>query len=202
MATMATMATSTTMMPSHETSRSNGGSKPQQHLKIDFSSFYINNKSAANLAASDAIIVSPRPTTATATAATATATATATTTTTTTTKNTRDKMPNITQSPYDGKLCAESDEACFEELYDVFYHGENARHLLNARLEILESGIIFSVNWLGGRIRGRDFGSIPKRDLLLCLYGERFSRGDTNVLGSVVSSLNCFELVIEVRMLL
>ena len=191
MATMATMATSTTMMPSHETSRSNGGSKPQQHLKIDFSSFYINNKSAANLAASDAIIVSPRPTTATATA-----------TATTTTKNTRDKMPNITQSPYDGKLCAESDEACFEELYDVFYHGENARHLLNARLEILESGIIFSVNWLGGRIRGRDFGSIPKRDLLLCLYGERFSRGDTNVLGSVVSSLNCFELVIEVRMLL
>ena len=190
MATMAT-TTTTTMMPSHETSRSNGGSKPQQHLKIDFSSFYINNKSAANLAASDAIIVSPRPTTATAAAAT-----------TTTTKNTRDKMPNITQSPYDGKLCAESDEACFEELYDVFYHGENARHLLNARLEILESGIIFSVNWLGGRIRGRDFGSIPKRDLLLCLYGERFSRGDTNVLGSVVSSLNCFELVIEVRMLL
>ena len=195
MATMATIATSTTtMIPSHETSRSDGGSKPQQHLKIDFSSFYINNKSAANLAASDAIIVSPRPTTATA--------ATTTTTTTTTTKNTRDKMPNITQSPYDGKLCAESDEACFEELYDVFYHGENARHLLNARLEILESGIIFSVNWLGGRIRGRDFGSIPKRDLLLCLYGERFSRGDTNVLGSVVSSLNCFELVIEVRMLL
>ena len=192
MATMAT--TSATMMPSHETSRSNGGSKPQQHLKIDFSSFYINNKSAANLAASDALIVSPRPTTAAAAAAAAA--------TTTTTKNTRDKMPNITQSPYDGKLCAESDEACFEELYDVFYHGENARHLLNARLEILESGIIFSVNWLGGRIRGRDFGSIPKRDLLLCLYGERFSRGDTNVLGSVVSSLNCFELVIEVRMLL
>ena len=190
---MATMATMATMMPSHETSRSNGGSKPQQHLKIDFSSFYINNKSAANLAASDAIIVSPRPTT----AATATATATATTT-----KNTRDKMPNITQSPYDGKLCAESDEACFEELYDVFYHGENARHLLNARLEILESGIIFSVNWLGGRIRGRDFGSIPKRDLLLCLYGERFSKGDTNVLRSVVSSLDCFGLVIEVRMLL
>ena len=188
---MSAITTSTTMMPSHETSRSNGGSKPQQHLKIDFSSFYINNKSAANLAASDAIIVSPRPTTATAATATAT-----------TTKNTRDKMPNITQSPYDGKLCAESDEACFEELYDVFYHGENARHLLNARLEILESGIIFSVNWLGGRIRGRDFGSIPKRDLLLCLYGERFSRGDTNVLGSVVSSLNCFELVIEVRMLL
>ena len=197
MATMATIATSTTtMISSHDTSRSSGvGSKPQQHLKIDFSSFYINNKSAANLAASDAIIVSPRPTTATATATAATATAT-------TTKNTRDKMPNITQSPYDGKLCAESDEACFEELYDVFYHGENARHLLNARLEILESGIIFSVNWLGGRIRGRDFGSIPKRDLLLCLYGERFSRGDTNVLGSVVSSLNCFELVIEVRMLL
>ena len=197
MATMATSTTTTTMISSHDTSRSNGGSKPQQHLKIDFSSFSINNKSAANLAASDAIIVSPRPTTATAATATA-----ATATATTTTKNTRDTMPNITQSPYDGKLCAESDEACFEELYDVFYHGENARHLLNARLEILESGIIFSVNWLGGRIRGRDFGSIPKRDLLLCLYGERFSRGDTNVLGSVVSSLNCFELVIEVRMLL
>ena len=193
MATIATIATSTTtMISSHDTSRSSCvGSKHQQHLKIDFSSFYINNKSAANLAASDAIIVSPRPTTATAATAAAT-----------TTKHTRDKMPNITRSPYDGKLCAESDEACFEELYDVFYHGENARHLLNARLEILESGIIFSVNWLGGRIRGRDFGSIPKRDLLLCLYGERFSRGDTNVLGSVVSSLNCFELVIEVRMLL
>jgi hypothetical protein len=182
----------TTMTPSYETSSSSSGvgSKLQQQMKID----YNNNKSAADSGAPDAIIVSPRPSP-TAAAATATATATATTTTTT---NSVDK-PIIAKSPYDGKRCAESDEACFKELYDVYYFGKNACHLLNARLEILKSGIIFSVSWLEGRITGRDFGSILKTNLLLCLSGERFSKGDANVLKSVVSSLDCFELVIEVR---
>jgi len=138
-----------------------------------FKSDHINNNSAAGSAAAPgAIIVSPR----------------------------RRRPTTTTHSPYDGKRCAESDEACFDELYDIFYLGQNARHLLNARIEILKSGMIFSVIWSEeGRIRGKEFGSIPRRDLLLCLFGERFSKGDENVLKSVVLSLECFELVIEVR---
>jgi hypothetical protein len=162
--------TTTTTTSSSSLSSSLSTHDDQYH---HFKSDHINNNSAAGSAAAPgAIIVSPR----------------------------RRRPTTTTHSPYDGKRCAESDEACFDELYDIFYLGQNARHLLNARIEILKSGMIFSVIWSEeGRIRGKEFGSIPKRDLLLCLFGERFSKGDENVLKSVVLSLECFELVIEVR---
>ena len=128
-------------------------------------------------------------------------------------------MPIISKSPYDGIRCAELDEDFFEELKEILgpdpvdvrdnlgmmnprlrhFFGEHAHHLHKARFEIEKSGIVFSVHWPEGRIRGKDFGSIPKRELLLCLYEHRFSKGDENVLKSVISSLDCFELVIEVR---
>jgi hypothetical protein len=125
-------------------------------------------------------------------------------------------MPIFSKSPYDGIRCAELDEDCFEEWKDVLGPDPvdvrdnpgimNPRlkdlgfgHLHRARFEIEKSGIVFSVHWSEGRIRGKDFGSIPKRELLLCLYEHRFSKGDEHVLKSVISSLDCFELVIEVR---
>ena len=129
-------------------------------------------------------------------------------------------MPKVRKSPYDGIKCAELEDAWFTEIKKTVLGISNptststsyadAVHkrvtLQNARLEIKNSGILFSVNWLEGWIRGKNFSTIlsaPKMGddeslLLLSLYEHRFSKGDDIVLKSIIFNLHCFELVIKV----
>merc|ERR1711865_1240031 len=81
-------------------------------------------------------------------------------------------MPKVIRSPYDGIKCAENDDDWFDEIKDTilasisdpsinYAYAVNKRITLqNARLEIFKSGILFSMNWLEGRTRGKDFSTI------------------------------------------
>jgi len=133
-------------------------------------------------------------------------------------------MPTVRKSPYDGLHCAELEDAWFTEikqtvlaLSDPSTATSSTRTssyaaavqqratLQNARLEIKQSGILFSVNWLEGLIRGKNFSTIlssPKVGdeeslLLVSLYEHRFSKGEDIVLKSIICNLQCFELVIK-----
>jgi hypothetical protein len=120
-------------------------------------------------------------------------------------------------SPYEFNECEEDGEDCFDELKNILLPiavpGGNedqinpkmellfgdvlARALYNAHIEIAKSGMIYSPSWREGKIRGRSFGWIPRRQLLLVLHEQRFARSDVAILQAIVKNLNCFDLTVE-----
>jgi len=125
-------------------------------------------------------------------------------------------MDIISTSPYEFIACREIGENCFDELRNIMLpiQGDDTSNQINpkmkslfgdvlgqaiykAHIEIKKSGKIFSPSWREGKISGRAFGWIPRRQLLLCLYEERFARSDVSVLQAIVKNLNCVDLTIE-----
>ena len=120
-------------------------------------------------------------------------------------------------SPYEFNECEEDDEDCFDELKNILlpvavpggdedhinpkmellFGDVLARALYNAHIEIAKSGMTYSPSWREGKIRGRSFGWIPRRQLLLVLHEQRFARSDVAILQAIVKNLNCFDLTIE-----
>jgi hypothetical protein len=129
-----------------------------------------------------------------------------------------ESMSEIVKSPYEGIECAEVGEDCFDKLKNMLepvpggdpsssdqinpkinslFGDVLACTLYNAYHEIGHSGMLFSANWREGKIRNRNLGWIPKRQLLLCLREHRFAKADVSLLQAVIKNLDCVELVIE-----
>jgi len=124
-----------------------------------------------------------------------------------------ESMGDIFPSPYESNECGEIGEVCFDELREIMkgdtlldqinpkmeslFGDVLGKAIYNAHIEIKKSGMIFSPSWRDGKIGGRTFGWIPRRQLLLCLHQERFARSDVAVLQAIVRNLNCVDLTIE-----
>lgn len=141
-------------------------------------------------------------------------------------------MNEIISSPYEGNRSAETHEELLEELKTQLQptkHGLNpilekhfglrlATTMIQARLEILKSDVLYNDNWKVGKIGDSKLGWIPKRQLLLCLDEERIGfisksttlgtaqtehdenqeHGEIGTLQMVTKKLECFELVVWV----
>ncbi|OEU23236.1 hypothetical protein FRACYDRAFT_233406 [Fragilariopsis cylindrus CCMP1102] len=136
-----------------------------------------------------------------------------------------ESMSEIVKSPYEGIECAEVGEDCFDKLKNMLepvvpsggsdpssssssdqiinpkmnslFGDVLARTLYDAYSEIGHSGMLFSANWREGKIRNKNLGWIPKRQLLLCLREHRFAKANVSLLQAVIKNLDCVELVIE-----
>jgi hypothetical protein len=80
---------------------------------------------------------------------------------------------------------------------EKFFGDTLARALFKARLEIIKSGIVFSTSWREGKIRGNNFGWIPRKQLLLCLQEQIFVEANVTSLQAIVKNLDCVDLVLE-----
>jgi hypothetical protein len=78
-----------------------------------------------------------------------------------------------------------------------FFGDTLARALFKARLEIVKSGMVFSTSWREGKIRGNNFGWIPRKQVLLCLQEQLFVEANVTSLQAIVKNLDCVDLVLE-----
>ena len=78
-----------------------------------------------------------------------------------------------------------------------FFGDTLARALFKTRLEIIKSGMVFSTSWREGKIRGNNFGWIPRKQLLLCLQEQLFIEANVTSLQAIVKNLDCVDLVLE-----
>jgi hypothetical protein len=128
-------------------------------------------------------------------------------------------MEKIVTSPYENDECAEMDEEIFEELILLLTHTPSTLSVDNsktidsefvsehtfgdklasfihcARREIGKDQECYRSGWASGKIRGKECGWVPKKHLLLCLYGDRIANASENSLYCIVRDLRCAKAV-------
>lgn len=121
-------------------------------------------------------------------------------------------MVEIVKSPYEPpNASAEVGEPAFDELKKLLVSPDNkgtahpqAARLLGSKLAenvitafeaIGKSGMLWSPQWVDGKIRGVDIGWIPKPVLLLCLHEQRFVRAQDATLSSLIKDLEVDNII-------
>ncbi|CAJ1933870.1 unnamed protein product [Cylindrotheca closterium] len=134
-------------------------------------------------------------------------------------------MKDIKGKPYQDGISAETGELPFEEFEDLFepdgnqqenqkeqmcrrkpslipnkdairlFGAEAAKKLVNWHHHVKHSGQLYSEEWLEGRIRDQNLGTIAKPMLLICLQHIKISRAPTAVLGKICHDLELQSLI-------
>ena len=123
-----------------------------------------------------------------------------------------DYMKEIGKSPYEPpNASAEVGESAFDELKKLLVPADEkgtihtqasklfgsrlAESIVTAFFQIGRSGMLFSPQWIDGKIRGVAVGWIPKPILLLCLHEQRFVRASEAILSGIIKDLEVDNII-------
>jgi hypothetical protein len=129
-------------------------------------------------------------------------------------------MERILVSPYEGDESAEIGEPSFGELLElitpvvrplkiaedgrevssveasgVVFGDKLASYIHSARRELALQQECYLTRWSSGKIRSEDCGWVPKKFLLLCLFGDKISNASLNTLQYIIRDLQCTKAV-------